>query len=88
MDLLVESIAPILVLVAVYPYPLYRMAVIRFALSGELRCFFQVFRNQRLCFRLMPEIFLVFFVDFIAQRLLRWTARALITFGVGVVVAP
>ena len=86
MELLVESIAPILFLVAVYP--LYRMAVIRFALSGELRCFFQVFRNLRLCFRLMPEIFLVFFVDFIALRLLRWTARALITFGVGVVIAP
>jgi hypothetical protein len=86
LGLLVDWVAPLLYFVAVWP--LHRMAMVRFAITGRLRCFFQVWRNLVLCVRFMPEILLAFFVDFIALRLLRWTARALITIGVGAVIAP
>jgi hypothetical protein len=77
---------PILYFVAVWP--LHRMAMVRFAITGKRRSFFQIWKNLVLCLRFMPEIFLAFFVDFVALRLLRWTARALITVGVGAVIAP
>lgn len=86
LGLLVDWLVPILYFVAVWP--LHRMAMVRFAITGRHRSFLQVWTNLVLCIRFLPEIFLAFFVDFVALRLLRWVARALITIGVGAVIAP
>ncbi len=70
-------------------YPIYRMAVLRFAITGRPIVFFQLLRNFRLFLRFASDMMLLFFLDFMIMRVVRWFLNALlIATGFGAILVP
>lgn len=69
-------------------WPLYRAAMLRFALTGSPGAFFRPFANLRLAVRHLNLFFLLFFFDLLSQTLLTVVGGALTAIGIGVFVIP
>lgn len=69
-------------------WPLYRVAMLRFALTGNPGSFFRPIANLRLVLRHLNLFFLLFFFDLLSQTLLAVAGGVLTALGIGVLVTP
>lgn len=75
-------------LYALFAWPLYRAAMLRFAMTGSPGAFLKPVANLRLVVRHLNLFFLLFFFDLLSQTLLTVVGGALTAIGIGFLLVP
>lgn len=72
----------------VVTYPMYQVAVIRYAITGRISSFFQVFANLKLFVKHFSTMLALFFYDFIIRAILTFVGGVFAATFIGLILVP